>query len=84
MENSNITLRIEKNLKEEAIKLFNDLGLTLSSAIVIFLKQSVREQKIPFEVSKKEEITFLSDKDLKEYAVKEMKRHRKAYEELAK
>lgn len=36
MENTNITLRFDKNLKEEAAKLFDDLGLTLSSAIIIF------------------------------------------------
>lgn len=45
---SNINIRIDDKLKKEAEKLFNDLGINMSSAINVFLKQSVREQKIPF------------------------------------
>lgn len=49
---SNINIRIDDKLKKEAEKLFNDLGMNMSSAINVFLKQSVREQKIPFEIRK--------------------------------
>ena len=49
---SNINIRIDDELKKEAEKLFNDLGINMSSAINVFLKQSVREQKIPFEIRK--------------------------------
>lgn len=49
---SNINIRIDDKLKKEAEKLFNDLGINMSSAINVFLKQSVREQKIPFEIRK--------------------------------
>ena len=49
---SNINIRIDDKLKKDAEKLFNDLGMTMSSAINIFLKQSVREQKIPFVIRK--------------------------------
>ena len=49
---SNINIRIDDKLKKEAEKLFNDLGINMSAAINVFLKQSVREQKIPFEIRK--------------------------------
>jgi len=47
---SNINIRIDNNLKKEAESLFNELGMNMSSAINVFLKQAVREQKIPFEI----------------------------------
>ena len=39
-------------LKKQADDLFSELGLNLSTAFTIFLRQSVREQQIPFRVSK--------------------------------
>jgi DNA-damage-inducible protein J len=48
----NVTVRIDKELKREAEELFDDLGLTMSSAITVFIKQAVRQQKIPFELSR--------------------------------
>lgn len=45
------SVRLDPDLKEEAIELFNQLGLTLSSAVNVFLRQSLREQGIPFIVS---------------------------------
>ena len=56
---SNINIRIDDKLKKEAEKLFNDLGINMSSAINVFLKQSVREQKIPFEIRKNIQIMIL-------------------------
>lgn len=44
----NVTLRIDEQLKNQADSLFSDLGLSFNSAMTIFLKQSVREQQIPF------------------------------------
>lgn len=45
-------IKIDPELKQEAQALFNDLGLNLSTAINLFLRQSVREQAIPFRVGK--------------------------------
>lgn len=50
MSNKNITIRIDEDLKKEADELYDSLGLTLSAAIKIFLKQSVRESGLPFEL----------------------------------
>ena len=46
------TMRIEPQLKEESSQVLEDLGLTLSGAVTIFLKAVVGEQGLPFEVKK--------------------------------
>jgi DNA-damage-inducible protein J len=46
--NTNISL--DPELKKEAVELFSSFGLDLSTAIALFLSQSVREGKIPFEI----------------------------------
>ncbi|MBQ9624508.1 MAG: type II toxin-antitoxin system RelB/DinJ family antitoxin [Clostridia bacterium] len=48
----NVTFRVEEKVKKQADALFSDLGLSLSAAFNIFLRQAVREQQIPFAVSK--------------------------------
>ena len=52
MKNVNVTLRVDEDLKKQADTLFSELGLNLTTAFNIFLRQSVREQQIPFKVSK--------------------------------
>lgn len=47
---SNMTLRIEPELKERAAALFNSLGLDLSTATGIFFRQALRCHGLPFEV----------------------------------
>ena len=51
---TNITIRIDKNLKNEAEALFDDLGMSISTAFNIFLKKCIREDRIPFEISRTE------------------------------
>ena len=51
MNNVNVTLRVDEDLKKQADALFSELGMSLSTAFNIFLRQSVREQRIPFQVS---------------------------------
>ena len=41
-------IKIDSGLKRESQKLFESLGLNLSAAVNIFLRQAVREQAIPF------------------------------------
>ena len=52
MKNVNVTFRVDDELKKQADALFADLGMNLSTAFNIFLRQSVREQQIPFDVSR--------------------------------
>lgn len=46
-----INVRVEDDVKHEAERIFDDIGLSMSTAINIFLKAVVRENKIPFELS---------------------------------
>ena len=46
-----INIRIDDNLKEKAEILFEELGLNMSTAFNIFIRQSIREGGIPFEVT---------------------------------
>jgi len=48
---TNISIRMDAELKAQADTLFNELGMNLSTAFNIFVRQSLREGKIPFEVS---------------------------------
>lgn len=47
----NTSVKLDEDTKKEAQELFKNLGLNLSTAINIFLKQAVREQGIPFQVA---------------------------------
>lgn len=50
MTTTNINVRVDNELKKKAEELFSDLGLTMSSAITMFLKASVNYDGIPFEL----------------------------------
>jgi len=48
-----VSARLDDDLKREADELFADLGLTMSSALTMFVRQAVREQSIPFTVTRR-------------------------------
>ncbi len=48
MATSNLNIRMDKDIKEQADQLFNELGLTMTAAVNLFLRASIREQGIPF------------------------------------
>lgn len=52
MSTSLINIRLDASLKQEAEELFSTLGLNMTSAINMFLRQAVRDQAIPFRVCK--------------------------------
>ncbi len=52
MNATNLTIRIDAGMKNEAEKLFEDLGMSISTAFNIFLRQAVRMQAIPFAISR--------------------------------
>jgi DNA-damage-inducible protein J len=47
---SNLYVRIEPDVKEQAEKVFDSLGISMSNAVGLFLKQVVINQAIPFEL----------------------------------
>ena len=48
---STITVRVEDKLKKEAGDVFREVGMDMSTAITIYLKQVVRTNGIPFPVT---------------------------------
>lgn len=52
MATTNINVRVDTELKQSAEALFEDLGLSMSAAITMFLKSAVSHDGIPFEVKR--------------------------------
>ena len=79
-------ISLDPELKEKAIKLFSNFGLDLSTAITLFLSQSVREEKIPFEIRmnipNQETIEALKEKE----TMKDKKKYKRydSFEEIIK
>ena len=48
---TSVLVRLEPQVKEDAEAVFEQMGLSMSTAINIFLKQVIRTNKIPFEIS---------------------------------
>lgn len=48
---TNLSIRIDKELKDRAEQLFGELGMNMTTAFNIFLRQAVRQGRIPFEIS---------------------------------
>jgi len=49
-ETINVTIRLDRDVKEKAERMFNDFGMNLSTAFNIFARQALRQGKIPFEI----------------------------------
>ena len=63
MKTVNVTLRVDKELKEQADALFEDMGLSLNTACRMFLKRAVQEQRIPFDVRRPDRKTLRAISD---------------------
>ena len=50
MATTNLNIRTDKEIKDQAEKIFNELGLNITTAVNIFLRTAVREHGIPFEL----------------------------------
>lgn len=65
---TNMSFRVDKNLKKKADILFRNLGLNTSVALNMFLAQCVREQGIPFipriEKAKSSDLDLAKEKDI--------------------
>ena len=50
MMTTNLNIRIDKDIKEQAEGIFNELGMNMTTAVNIFLQTAIREHGIPFEL----------------------------------
>lgn len=51
MAQTNISIRIDEELKKQFEKFCSDTGMTMTTAFNIFVKKAVKEQRIPFEIT---------------------------------
>jgi len=47
-EKTNLTIKLEKNVRDEFGTLCNQIGITMASALNAFIKQAVRQQEMSF------------------------------------
>ena len=47
----NVNISVDPELKKNASALFKDMGLDFSTAITLFLRQTVLAKKLPFEIT---------------------------------
>jgi len=59
-----VNIRIDDGLKEKADFLFDELGLNMTTAINMFVKQAVRQGRIPFDVTTHTD-PFYSDSNMR-------------------
>ena len=50
MATTNLNIRIDADLKKQAEDIFRELGLNMSTALTVFLRQTVRSNGIPFDM----------------------------------
>lgn len=51
---TSLTIRTNKAVKQKAQELFNDLGMDMTTAINVFLRQAIYYGGLPFEVRREE------------------------------
>ena len=61
MATSTLQIRVDSNLRKEADELFALAGLDMSSAVRLFLRQSVIRRRLPFEVVSENPDPFWSE-----------------------
>ena len=66
MANANLSIRVDKETKEKANELFNKSGLTMITAVNMFLKTAIRENRILFELKLEEDPNKITMKAIEE------------------
>ena len=83
MANVNVTIRMDEDLKKQAENLFSDFGLSLNAAMIMFTKQAIREQRIPFEITRNT-VSLAPDNSVASVSKELIDQNIVAYKELAK
>ena len=50
MSKTSMSIRLDSEVKEQAQQVFSDLGMDMTTAINIFLRQAIQYQGLPFDV----------------------------------
>lgn len=51
MAQTNVSIRMDEDLKKQFDKFCTEAGMTMTTAVCIFAKTVVRQQRIPFEIA---------------------------------
>lgn len=51
MAQANLNIRIDEDVKKQSEELFENLGMNMTTAINVFLRQAIRKRGIPFEIT---------------------------------
>ncbi len=88
MATTNVTIRMDEDLKKQFNHLCGEIGLSMGSAITIFAKTVVRERRIPFELTvstpNKETIAAMLEAEMlsRDPNAKRYKSFREAFEDV--
>jgi DNA-damage-inducible protein J len=52
---TNLNIKIDRDLKAQADRLFGDMGMNLTTAVNVFVRQAVLEKAIPFKIYRNNE-----------------------------
>jgi DNA-damage-inducible protein J len=58
MSQTNINIRMDETVKQQAESLFSELGLNMTTAFNIFVRQAIRQRKIPFEIAAEDDPVY--------------------------
>ena len=71
-EMTNLNIKIDRDLKIQADRLFSEMGMNLTTAVNVFIRQAVLERAIPFKIQR----------DIKAAAVASIEQRRAAMQEI--
>ena len=63
METTNLSIRIDRDLKNQADTILNNMGMNLSTAVNVFVRQVVQERAIPFKIQLTNDEVLLKAKE---------------------
>jgi len=87
MANTHLHVRVDADMKKQAQAIFAEMGLDVTTAVNMFIMQVVRTRTFPFLPAATpfySENNIANDANVDEAASRILKKHMKAFEELAK
>ena len=57
-----VNIRIDDELKVHADNIFNELGLNMTTAFTMFIRQTIRQGGIPFEITTRTDPSYNAEK----------------------
>lgn len=81
MAQTNVNIRMDENLKKQFDEFCSNIGMSMTTAICVFAKTAVKEQRIPFEITADPFYSSVNIKRL-EKAVKDLEKGKGKKHEL--